>query len=86
METLNELDRSHLDAIPILLRVLIESKESCKDISWEVASQVLRDWDKARVPTATGKDLDILANIPVSRLGMTDAELREKIKNRFLDE
>jgi len=48
METLSKSDRSHLDAIPILLKVLIESKESCKDISWKVASQVLRDWDKAR--------------------------------------
>jgi hypothetical protein len=38
-----------------------------------------------RIQTATGKDLDILASIPTRELGMTDAELREKIKNRFLD-
>ena len=68
-------------------------KQFCKDMGYTETvtmhtcnmERVLEDYSNWKIAgsiqTATGKDLDILANIPVRELGVTDTELRERYQN-----
>ena len=45
---IKKMEQSHIDAIPILLKPLIEAEEKAEGLSYIEICKILREWDKAR--------------------------------------